>query len=224
MASGVLFDFGGTLDADGRPWVDQFFGPYGRLGGKVGDAAFGTAFRAADRRLEDGVVEPGDDYSTTVAKQIEILAELLPDGRRIDRPAWTAAVIGETRRIAARNEPALTDLGRRFTLAVVSNFFGNLRAVLEELGLLGHFESVTDSGAVGYRKPDPRAFLVTCGALRLPPSQCLMVGDNPTADIAPAAELGMQTCWVAPSGRPIPGGVVPTYRVDRLDRLAEVLG
>src|SRR5437899_253719 len=33
MPGPVLFDFGGTLDADGQPWVERFFRGYRAVGG-----------------------------------------------------------------------------------------------------------------------------------------------------------------------------------------------
>ena len=52
MGSGILFDFGGTLDADGIPWVDRFFVRYRALGGRLAAGPFGTVFQASDRTLE----------------------------------------------------------------------------------------------------------------------------------------------------------------------------
>jgi hypothetical protein len=49
----VLFDFGGTLDADGVPWSARFFGAYRERGGTLAAAAFDEVFRESDRRLAE---------------------------------------------------------------------------------------------------------------------------------------------------------------------------
>lgn len=48
----VLFDFGGTLDADGARWSVRFHSAYRAAGGVEPFAAFEAAFRASDRALE----------------------------------------------------------------------------------------------------------------------------------------------------------------------------
>src|SRR6266566_1894497 len=48
----VLFDFGGTLDADGSRWSVRFHAAYRSVGGKQSFAAFDRAFRESDRALE----------------------------------------------------------------------------------------------------------------------------------------------------------------------------
>src|SRR2546422_11709081 len=57
----VLFDFGGTLDADGSRWSVRFHAAYRAVGGKNSFAAFGRAFRESDRALERlaGIERPG---------------------------------------------------------------------------------------------------------------------------------------------------------------------
>src|SRR2546422_11610682 len=47
----VLFDLGGTLDADGSRWSIRFYADYRAVGGKESFAAFYRAFRESDRAL-----------------------------------------------------------------------------------------------------------------------------------------------------------------------------
>lgn len=223
MGSGILFDFGGTLDADGLPSVDQFFAHYRALGGRLGGETFGLVFQASDRALDAGLISPRDGFLAMVEKQVGVLTEILPDGQRLDRVEWAHRVHRDTLAAARRNHRVLDELSERFTLGVVSNFFGNLRAVLEELELLGFFHCITDSAIVGIRKPDPRAFQLTAAGMGLPAQECLMVGDNPYADIQGAGAVAMDTCWLAPPDRAVPAGVQPTHRIARLDQLPEML-
>ncbi len=50
---------------------------------------------------------------------------------------------------------------------------------------------VIASGALGFSKPDPRIFKTACQAVDQPAKNCLMVGDNPTADVVGAQEAGL---------------------------------
>jgi FMN phosphatase YigB (HAD superfamily) len=72
---------------------------------------------------------------------------------------------------------------------------------------------VLDSGDVGVRKPDHRFFRLAFACVKRPPEECWVVGDNPYADIAPAAALGCATCWLAPADRPLPEGLRPDRRI-----------
>jgi putative hydrolase of the HAD superfamily len=105
---------------------------------------------------------------------------------------------------AARNQvepyveviPALEKLKARFRLATLSN--GN--ADLEVIGLAHHFEVSFSAGALGYAKPDPRAYIALAAALTLKPAEILFVGDEPHADVDGPRTAGMQTVWVNRSG------------------------
>ncbi|HEX6199888.1 MAG TPA: HAD family hydrolase, partial [Thermoanaerobaculia bacterium] len=62
--------------------------------------------------------------------------------------------------------PALAELrARGLALAVVANWDERLPPVLEGLGLAEHLDAVVVSAAVGYEKPDPRAFLAALARL-----------------------------------------------------------
>ena len=105
---------------------------------------------------------------------------------------------------AARNQvepyeeviPALEKLKPRFRLATLSN--GN--ADLAVIGLAHHFEVSFSAGALGYAKPDPRAYAALADALTLKPAEILFVGDEPHADVAGPRTAGMQTVWVNRGG------------------------
>jgi putative hydrolase of the HAD superfamily len=105
---------------------------------------------------------------------------------------------------AARNQvepfgevvPALETLKARFRLATLTN--GN--ADLSVIGLAHHFEVALHAGALGWAKPDPRAYTALADALTLEPAEILFVGDEPHADVVGPRAVGMQTVWVNRSG------------------------
>ena len=75
---------------------------------------------------------------------------------------------------------------------LVSNFYGNLDAVLSEMGMEGLFDVVVDSGVVNIRKPDPAIFQLAIQALDVAPSETLVIGDSVEKDMIPARSLGCQ--------------------------------
>jgi HAD superfamily hydrolase (TIGR01509 family) len=52
----------------------------------------------------------------------------------------------------------------------------------------------------GHWKPRPEVFLAAVGRIGATPGRCIMIGDDPVRDIAPAQELGM-ACFLVEHGR-----------------------
>ena len=219
----VLFDFGGTLDADGLRWSVRFHEAYAAGGGELGADAFDAVFRASDRALETfpGIQALG--FRVMLETQAGLLRALLPDGASVDPAAMANHVHQQAIQIVARNRLLLAALQPHYRLGIISNFTGNLGICLMELGIRDLFEIVTDSAVLGFAKPDARPFTHTIEALGLAPQATWMVGDNFDADIRPGARLGMQTVWLAPAQRPLPLGCVPTARIASLTELPGVL-
>jgi HAD superfamily hydrolase (TIGR01509 family) len=221
-AAVLLFDFGGTLDADGVHWAPRFYAAYRAAGGAAEYSHFEQVFRRSDAAVAGlpGVRALG--FRALVEAQARVLLELLP------QDAWDAAAAARRFHAAAlavvtRNRPIVERLARRYRLGVVSNFTGNLEPCLVELGLRPWFSAVVDSGVLGVAKPDPRAFGAALETLGVAPERAWMVGDNLETDVRPAAALGMRTCWVTPADREAPVGAPPTARVAHLGALEAVL-
>ena len=85
----------------------------------------------------------------------------------------------------------LEALRPRFDLAVVSNFDGRLRMILEQLGVSKFFLQVFLSSELGADKPDPliyrRALQLCSGAS----NETLHVGDDPVRDWQGAEAAGL---------------------------------
>ena len=67
-------------------------------------------------------------------------------------------------------------------------------AMFDSFGIREHFDDVTTSEDVGYRKPDPRMFTVAKDRLReagVDPARTLMVGDRYRHDVEGAREAGL---------------------------------
>lgn len=86
----------------------------------------------------------------------------------------------------------LSELQPRFQLAVVSNFDGRLRFVLEHLGLSKFFSHVFISSELGADKPNPEIFRRALQLINVKPQETLHVGDDPDRDWKAASEAGLQ--------------------------------
>ena len=219
----VLFDFGGTLDADGIHWAPRFYAAYRAGGGAVEYPAFELVFRASDRALEGQPRVRTLGFKGLIDAEVQALRDLLPDGAGVDAARLATRFHADAVAVVARNRPILERLSATYRLAIVSNFAGNLEPCLEELQLRQYFTVVADSTVVGITKPDPRIFAGVLTQLAASAAQAWMVGDNFEADIRPAGALGMRTCWLAPLDRPVPEGAAPTLRIARLPDLEEAL-
>ena len=86
-------------------------------------------------------------------------------------------------------------------LGVISNFDSRLYTVLEDLKILGLFDSVTICSEVGFAKPQPEIFLSAIRALGVPPSRILFTGDSLLDDFLAGKGAGMETYLLDRSGR-----------------------
>ncbi len=86
----------------------------------------------------------------------------------------------------------LEALRPRFDLAVVSNFDGRLRMILEQLGISQFFSHVFLSSELGADKPDPMIFDLAVQVSGFAPHEVLHVGDDPDRDWWAAKNAGLQ--------------------------------
>jgi FMN phosphatase YigB (HAD superfamily) len=205
----LLFDFGGTLDADGVAWKERFYALYRAEGLDMAADAFQSSFFTADDALV-GRLEPTTDLRGTVHALVTNLeAELTRrNGAYIgqtgnghgnaDRGLRVAArFLADASATFARNRPVLETLGERYRLGIVSNFYGNLAAVCEGAGLASLFEAVVDSHCVGAEKPDPAIFHAALQSLRAKPETTVLVGDSLHRDREGARRAGLRFFWMA---------------------------
>jgi HAD superfamily hydrolase (TIGR01509 family) len=221
----LLFDFGGTLDADGLPWAHRCHTAYMDAGGRIDFAAFEPIYQASDQVLAGLPEIRRLGFRAAIEAQVRCLLPLLPDGAALGAESQTmvAAMHEPALRIVARNRPILERLGNDYRLGIISNFTGNLAPCLDELGLSPLFAVASDSTILGVEKPDPQIFHATLDALHASPEEAWMVGDNFEADIRPAVRLGLRACWMAPPERRAAADAPPHARVGSLPELLQVL-
>jgi HAD superfamily hydrolase (TIGR01549 family) len=227
----LLFDFGGTLDADGIAWKERMHAHYGAEGLAMTAEAFAPAFFAADDPLVGGLPVEADLSATVASLARNLEAELArrdqtAAGERGERIA--RRFLGEAEAAFARNRPLLQELAGRYRLGVVSNFYGNLEAVCRGAGLAPCFAVMIDSQRVGAEKPDPAIFKAALEPLGARPETTLFIGDSLKRDREGARRMGMDFLWIAPpdvaaAERTASGGALPHPVLARLGELEDML-
>jgi putative hydrolase of the HAD superfamily len=195
---GLIFDLGGTLDADGAPWAERFrtlLAEAGLPGLEPG--AVKSALEAGERAVlgHPRARELGLEEMTHLhlSAQLEALG-----GAEAGLVAWMRdRFVTETAGTLASRRSLLERLAGRMPLAVASNGCGNTRRLLAEAGLERFFRAIVDSSEVGFWKPDPRIFEPALTRLGLPRERVAVVGDRTDRDMEAALAAGLRAAWVA---------------------------
>jgi len=204
----LLFDFGGTLDADGVAWKERFHTLYRAEGLDIAADAFAPIFFAADDPLVGSLSSTADLSETVTALATNLEVELTRRGAETEN----AGIVNEQnrgQRVASRflfeasaaltrNRPVLEALKARYRLGIVSNFYGNLEAVCRSAAIAPLFGVMVDSQCVGAEKPDPVIFRAALERLGATPEKTVFIGDSLRRDREGARRMGMRFIWVAP--------------------------
>ena len=199
MISAVLFDFGGTLDADGQHWLDRFYRIYDQIGlSAIPKERIKEAFYWADGRLEEDLSIRDAGFRRMIERHAHYQFEKLglDDPKREEKAA--VAFYRPSEKVLHRNRRILERLHHEgLRLGVVSNFYGNVATLCAEAGLKPVLRVILDSMIVGLKKPDPKFFQLALDQLKLSADRVAYVGDSFERDIVPAKALGMTTFWMS---------------------------
>lgn len=212
----LLFDFGGTLDADGLTWLDRFRLIYKEAGVDTQSERFERAFYDADDHLGQRNALAGLSLTETVQLQNADLCRNLGLEAAVGRHA-AEAFLADARAHLKRNRAILERLAKHWKLGVVSNWYGNMDSVLRSEGLGGLFGTVADSEKVGAIKPDARIFQHALAALGAGAERSMMIGDSIKRDMRGAEALGMRHALLSPSGAACCGGVLKLKSLTELE-------
>ena len=198
---GLLFDYGGTLDTNGKHWATVLWSFYEHYAIAISRDQFYEAYVFAERELgTTPLVMPDFDFQQVLQLKIKLqFAYLKSEGILIDEsliPAIVERAYQLAKDTVDYSKSLLEDLHGRMPMVMVSNFYGNLQTVLKDFGILHYFDHVVESAVVGVRKPDPTIYQLGVKALGLPAENCLVIGDSYTKDMAPGKACGCQTLWL----------------------------
>lgn len=223
---GIIIDYGATIDSNGKHWSEVIWEGYCICSLPVTKEQFREAYIYTERFLAfTPAIQPEYNFYELMQARVGIqLNYLLQQGALSeDLLNTTLRVFSEgevpivedlndltthfadviaghcydyARRCTMEAAPIIEHFCEKYDCALVSNFYGNLSAVLQDFGLLRCFRHVIDSAVVGVRKPDPEIFQLAIDKLGFPPEEIYAIGDNFRKDIEPAVKLGCKGIWI----------------------------
>src|ERR1700720_3020499 len=202
MFEAIFFDAAGTLFHLPRG-VGYHYALVGReiglnLDAKQLDRAFAAAWKSMPQRVPVDEPRENDDkdwWSALVNLVLDPVAPLLSELDRdnffeIAYEHFAEAGVWE---LYPEVVDVLEKLHPRFQLAVISNFDGRLRMILEQLGISKFFSHIFLSSELGADKPDPEIFRRALNVIHREPNEVLHVGDDPERDWKAATAVGLST-------------------------------
>lgn len=207
---GVIFDYGGTIDTNSRHWAEVLWEKYKELQVPVDKPVFREAYVHGERTLaRQPLVKPEDNFYDVLRIKTRVQMDWLVENGIL--PCEKAVAENYASRIAdacyayvlevlKRTRPVVKTLSEHYKLVLVSNFYGNIQAVLKDFGLDGFFSRIVESSVVGVRKPDPAIYRLGVEAMGLSAGQVLVVGDSFSKDVVPAKKVGCKVAWLKGEG------------------------
>jgi HAD superfamily hydrolase (TIGR01549 family) len=195
----ATFDIGGTL-ADGRLdrtyYIERFTAFIRSLGYDTTLSACRIAIDDGTERLrelrEKGFEMKFEDFYSKILKNLGV-AQSSSYIEKIRMIYWDC--FPQTEKIDVRK--LLEELYGKFKLGVISNSMSQVsKNFLEQNNLTKYFDAIAISGALGFRKPNPKIFNYVLEELSAEPNEVIHVGDSFEEDVIGAKNVGMKAVWI----------------------------
>lgn len=148
--------------------------------------------RRTKKEFDDGMIGGGVDHSFWWTFHTHLLESLgtLDEGIREALVQNTQSSANWDQILPGTRE-ALDRIRSTHRVAVISNADGKIEDVLSRCGIADCFESITDSGIVGFEKPRAEIFAAALRAMHARTDESLYVGDVYSVDFMGARNAGM---------------------------------
>lgn len=205
---GIIFDYGGTLDTNSRHWSEVLWDKYEECHVPVTKVDFREAYVYGERTLARiPLVKPEDNFRDVLHIKTKLQIEYLIEQGKLKQTGameYVAKIADSCYQyvldVLEKTRPVVQSLSKKYRLALVSNFYGNIQSVLKDFRLYDFFSDIIESSVVGVRKPDPAIYRLGIEALKLPAENVLVVGDSFSKDMIPAKTVGCKVAWLKGDG------------------------
>jgi len=200
MIRAILFDAAGTLFFLTKTVGDH----YAYVGREVGleldaqklESAFHAAWKQMPRRSAIDGPRKNDDKGWWHELVGRVFNQVAPSLSELDRDnffevAYEHFAEPGVWELYPEVPEVLEQLRPRFQLAIISNFDGRLRFILQHLGISNYFSYIFISSELGADKPDPEIFRRALKLIHLNADEVLHVGDDPERDWNAASAAGL---------------------------------
>ena len=200
MIRAILFDAAGTLFYLTKTVGDH----YAYVGREVGldldaqklESAFHAAWKQLPRRPAIDGPRKDDDKGWWRELVRRVFDQVAPSVSELDRDnffevAYEHFAEPGVWELYPEVPEVLEQLRPRFQLAIISNFDGRLRFILQHLGISNYFSYIFISSELGADKPDPEIFRRALKLIHLNADEVLHVGDDPERDWKAASAAGL---------------------------------
>ena len=200
MIKAIFFDAVGTLFRITKTVGDH----YAYVGSEVGldldahnlERAFHSAWKQMPQRAAIDGPREDDDKGWWRELVNRVLDRVAPSLSEFDRDNFFEVAYGHFAEpgvweLYPEVPGVLEELQPRFQLAVISNFDGRLRFILEHLGISKFFTQISISSEIGADKPDPEIYRRAVGLIGVKRNEVLHVGDDSQRDWEAASAAGL---------------------------------
>ncbi len=177
-AEWIFFDMGYTLICEDQAHIDRLAKCM-----DVTDEVITTYFAITDRLAAEGARAP----LAYAVREMTGIRKLPRYSRGLEEAFPYSADV-------------LAKLHKNYHIGIIANQTGGAVKRLRKYGLIDHIDCVYSSEEVGLFKPSVEFFRSATRAVACAPEKCIMVGDRPDNDIAPAKACGMMTIRVRQGG------------------------
>ncbi len=173
--------------------------------------------------LEKGLVSKQyvlDNRFVNTAKELDLQCDIIAVSRLYERYLHEGYyVIDGAKEVLQK----LLDMGARLYL-VTNGVLSIQNSRLAGSGISKYFTARFISEEVGYPKPNIEFFNVVFSQIsNLDKSKTIIVGDSLTSDIRGGINAQIDSCWYNPKNHRNNRGIIPTYQIDDLQQILDIV-
>jgi 2-haloacid dehalogenase len=222
----ILFDLDGTLFNYEKAEEFALKKSMGHFGIDYKFPSYLKKYRIINREVWREFERGGTSLDELKLKRFKVLFDEL--GINQDIKAFSdsyLSYISRTSFVTKGAEEVISSLYGKCKLALATN--GIYSAQYERLKnspLKGYFDVFVVSEKIGFAKPDPNFFRYVFNVTEhSDKNTALIIGDSLSSDIKGGLDFGIDTCWFNPRKIKNEVGISPTYEIERLSQVKDIL-